>query len=87
MKKHANFKMPPLFRKEKDMINIVNNPEKLKKLAEVVAKAHSTSENLKKFDDIIGWFGYVSQLLPNDFKKKEEFVFKLEELVNEYSNE
>lgn len=79
--------MQPLFRRERDMLSIVNNPEKLKKLAEIVNQASKTSENLKKCDDLKGWFAYTTQLLPETFKKREEFISKLSELINEYNNE
>lgn len=87
MKKKKPIVLPPIFRKEKDMIGIVNNPEKLKKLAEAVAQAHATSENLKKCTDMRAWLAYTIQLLPDSFEQKDEFILKLNELINEYCNE
>ena len=41
------FKMPPLFRKEKDLFNIANDPKKLKALKEVVDQAAKVNEHFK----------------------------------------
>lgn len=87
MKKKKPIVLPPLFRKERDMMGIVNNPEKLKKLADVVAQAQTTVDNLKKCDDLRSWMAYTIQLLPQTFEKREEFITKLSELVDEYCNE
>ena len=87
MKKRKPFVMQPLFRREKDMLGIVNDPTKLRKLAEAVAQAKATSENLKKCEDLQGWFAYTTQLLPENFTQKDEFILKLSELINDYSNE
>lgn len=87
MKKRKPVVMQPLFRREKDMLGIVNDPTKLKKLAEAVAQARATTENLKKCEDLKAWFAYTSELLPADFAQKDEFILKLGELINDYSNE
>jgi len=80
------FKMPPLFRKEKDLFNIANDPKKLKALKEVVDQAAKVNEHFKKFNNINEWYSYVGTLIPN-FEKKNEFTEKLEALVYEYYNE
>ena len=43
--------MPPLFKKDRDMLSIINSPEKMKALKEVVDQAAKVSENLKHFKD------------------------------------
>ena len=83
--KHT-YKMPPLFRKEKDLFNIANDPKKLKALKEVVDQAAKVNEHFKKFNNINEWYSYVETLIPN-FAKKNEFTEKLEALVYEYNDE
>ena len=80
------FKMPPLFKKEKDLFGIVNDPKKLKALKEVVDQAAKVNEHLKEFKNIHEWLAYVTTLIPN-FEKKNEFTEKLEALVYEYYDE
>lgn len=83
--KHT-YKMPPLFKKEKDLFGIVNDPKKLKALKEVVDQAAKVNEHFKKFNNINEWYSYVETLIPN-FEKKNEFTEKLEALVYEYNDE
>ena len=82
----SSFKIPPLFKKEKEFYSIVNNPTKFKALMEVVDKAAQVNEHFKNFKSVQEWSFYVETLLP-EFDKKEEFINKLEELVDEYSDE
>lgn len=86
MKKKKSIVMPPLFRKEKDMMGIVNNPDKLKALAEIVAQANKVTDTIKECKDMTTWHSYVVSLVPQ-FEKREEFITKLNELVNEYCDE
>lgn len=83
--KHT-YKLPPLFKKEKDLFNIANDPKKLKALKEVVDQAAKIGDNFKKFKDIHEWYCYVETLIPN-FENKTEFTEKLEALVYEYYDE
>lgn len=83
--KHT-YKMPPLFKKEKDFYSIVNNPKKLQALKEVVDQASKVNSHLKDFKNVYEWFCFVETLIPN-FEQKTEFIEKLEALVNEYHNE
>lgn len=82
----SSFKMPPLFRKEKDFYSIVNDPKKLQALKAVVDQAAKVNDNFKHFKTIFEWYAYVETILP-DFEKKKEFTEKLEKLIYEYSNE
>ena len=81
-----NFKMPPLFKKEKDLFSIANDPKKLNALKEVVEQAAKINENFKKFKNIHEWYCYVETLIPN-FEKKTEFTEKLKALIYEYYDE
>lgn len=83
--KHS-YKMPPLFKKEKDFYGIVNDPKKLKALKEVVEQAAKVNDNLKNFKNLHEWYCFVETLIPN-FEQKTEFTKKLEALVYEYYNE
>ena len=83
--KHT-YKLPPLFKKEKDFYGIVNDPKKLKALKEVVDQASKVNSHLKDFKNVYEWFCFVETLIPN-FEQKTEFTEKLEALVNEYHNE
>ena len=47
MKKPKQFSMPPLFKRDKDMLSIMNDPKKMKALKEVVDQAAKVSENIK----------------------------------------
>ena len=80
------FKMPPLFKKEKDLFSIANDPKKLNALKEVIDKATKINENFKKFKNIHEWYCYIETLIPN-FEKKKEFTEKLEALIYEYYDE
>lgn len=86
MKKQKQFKMPPLFKKDRDMLSIINSPEKMKALKEVVDQAAKVSENLKHFKDLQTWYAYVITILP-DFENMSNFKNQLETLINEYCNE
>lgn len=78
--------MPPLFKKDRDMLSIINSPEKMKALKEVVDQAAKVSENLKHFKDLRTWYAYVITILP-DFENMSNFKNQLETLINEYCNE
>lgn len=78
--------MPPLFKKDRDMLSIINSPEKMKALKEVVDQAAKVSENLKHFKDLQTWYAYVITILP-DFENMSNFKNQLETLINEYCNE
>jgi len=82
----SNFKMPPLFKKEKDFYGIVNDPKKLKALKEVVDQAAKVNNNLKNPKTLHEWLAYVTTIIPN-FENKNEFTEKLEALVYEYNDE
>lgn len=86
MKKHKPFKIQPLFRRDKDLLSIMNDPTKLAVLKEVVDSAKTVSENMKKPKTLESWYAAVVQQIP-EISKKQEFTQKLEELVYEYSNE
>ena len=86
MKKPKQFKMPPLFKKDRDMMSIINNPAKMQALKEVVDQAAKVTENLKHFKDLQTWYAYVITILP-DFENSSNFKNQLETLINEYCNE
>jgi len=86
MKKPKTFNMPPLFKRDKDMLSIINDPKKFQALKDVVDQAAKVSENLKHFKDLQTWYAYVITILP-DFENSSNFKNQLETLVNEYCNE
>lgn len=86
MKKPKQFSMPPLFKRDKDMLSIMNDPKKMKALKDVIDQAAKVSENLKHFKDLYTWYAYVITILP-DFENSSNFKNQLETLINEYCNE
>ena len=85
-KKHKPFKIPPLFKRDKDLLSIVNNPKKLAALRDIVDTAAEVSEKIETCKTLQEWFSIAEARLP-DFANKTEFTQKLEKLVYEYSNE
>jgi hypothetical protein len=80
------FKMPPMFKRDKDLLSIANDPKKFNALKAVIDQAAKMNENFKHFKNIHEWYCYVETLIP-EFEKKTEFTKKLEELVYEYYDE
>lgn len=78
--------MQPLFRRDKDLLSIINNPTKMAALKQVVDSAKTVSENMKKPNTLESWFASVCQQIP-EISNKQEFTQKLEKLVYEYSDE
>lgn len=85
-KKHKPFNIPPLFKRDKDLLSIANDPKKFAALKEVVDSAVKVSEKLETCKTLQEWFAIAETKLP-DFANKTEFTKKLEKLVYEYSNE
>ncbi len=86
MKKPKQFNMPPLFKRDKDLLSIINDQKKLNALKGVIDQAAKVSENLKHFKDLHTWYAYVITILP-DFENSSNFKTQLETLINEYCNE
>lgn len=84
--KKKTFKLPPLFKKEKEFLSIANNPQKLNELKNIVNQAVKINEKFKSFKTLFEWYAYCETLIP-EFEKKSEFTKKLEELIYEYTNE
>lgn len=85
-KKHKVFKIPPLFKSDRDLLSIANDPKKFAALRDVIDKAAGISEKFKQCKTLSEWLSVVVGLLP-EFEKKSEFVQKLETLAYEYNNE
>ena len=85
-KKHKPFKIPPLFKRDRDILSIANDQKKFAALKEVIDSATKVSEKLETCKTLEEWFAIVETKLP-DFANKTEFTKKLEKLVYEYSNE
>lgn len=85
-KKHKPFKIPPLFKRDRDLLSIANDPKKFTALKEVIDSAVKISENLETCKTLQEWLAVAETKLP-DFTNKNEFTKKLENLVYEYSNE
>lgn len=86
MRKHKPIKMPPLFKRDKDLLSIINNPTKMAALKSVVDSAKTVSENMKKPKTLESWLDVVRVQIP-EISNKQEFTQKLERLVYEYSDE
>lgn len=85
-KKQKTFNLPPLFRRDRDILALANNPKKFAAFKDVIDTAAKVSENMQSCKTLKEWFAFVETKLP-DFTNKEEFTQKLESLVYEYSNE
>lgn len=86
MKKHKIIKCQPLFNKEKEYLKIINNPNKLNQLKELVNNAVNIKSKVEQPKTLNDWFIYVLTILPK-FEKELEFTEKLKGLINDYSNE
>lgn len=78
--------MPPLFKSERDLLDIANNPKKLSALRDVVDSATRVFDNSKPCKTLDEWFA-VSEVRIPEFQGREKFVEALGNLINEYSNE
>lgn len=86
MKKQKPKKMQPLFNREKTIDTLIRDPKKFTELKKIMDKAYDVTERMQASKDLLGWQAYVVTLVP-EFSKKQEFLTKLDELVNEYYNE
>lgn len=86
MKKHKSIKIQPIFKKEKEYLKVINNPKKMAELKELMETISSTTEKMTQPTNLSNWLMYVTSILPK-FEKETEFLEKLGELVNEYSDE
>lgn len=85
MKKHKPFKMQPLFRRDKDLLAIINSKDgldKVKELAQITNNMQKTVSIAAK--DLIEWQDKACALLPNDFKQNKQFLTELSNLVARY---
>lgn len=85
MKKHKTFKMQPLFRRDKDLLAIINSKDgldKVKELAQITNNMQKTVSIAAK--DLIEWQDKACALLPNDFKQNKQFLTELSNLVARY---
>ena len=85
MKKHKTFKMQPLFRRDKDLLAIINSKDgldKVKELAQITNNMQKTVSIAAK--DLIEWQDKACALLPNDFKQNKQFLTELSKLVARY---
>lgn len=85
MKKHKPFKMQPLFRRDKDLLALINSKDgldKIKELAQITNSMQKTVDVAAK--DLIEWQNKVCALLPNDYKQNKQFLIELSDLVARY---
>lgn len=78
--------MPPLFKRDRDLLSIINDPSKMAALKNVVDSAKTVSENMKAPTTLEAWLESVRPQIP-EISNKQEFTQKLETLVYEYSDE
>lgn len=86
MKKHKSIKLQPLFKKEKEYLKIINNPKKMAELKDLADNINLSTNKITQPTNLNDWLIYVTSILPK-FEKETEFLEKLGELVNEYSDE
>ena len=56
------FKMPPMFKRDKDLLSIANDPKKFNALKAVIDQATKMNENFKHFKNIHEWYCYVASI-------------------------
>lgn len=92
MKKKKVLQSPNLqhmFRREKDLLSIINNPKKMEAVLELGRAANKLERNLTATESLDEWTMKVLQLLPANMtsEEKEDFGAKLMEFVNGYRSE
>jgi hypothetical protein len=87
MKKHK-FPNPPQLipNKKKEMLKIVQDPEAMKRVMELINSSNNLFEKSKtvKATTMIDWVERAIAILPDDLEQRASFCAKLKELVDNF---
>jgi len=87
MKKHK-FPNPPqlISNKKKEMLKIVQDPEAMKRVMELINSSSNLFEKTKtiKAVSMIDWVERAISILPEDMEQQDSFCSKLRELVDNF---
>lgn len=87
MKKHK-FPNPPQLipNKKKEMLKIVQDPEAMKRVMELINSSNNLFEKSKtvKATTMIDWVERAIAILPDDLEQRSSFCAKLKELVDNF---
>ena len=88
MKKKKSFPTPPqlLPNKKKEMLKIIQNPEAMKRVLELIKSSSDLFDKSKtvKACSILDWYERAIQILPDDMEQRDSFCDKLKELIDNY---
>jgi len=86
--KKSKFATPPqlLPNKKKEMLKIIQNPEAMKRVLELINSSSNLFEKSKtvKASSMIDWVERAISILPDDMEQRDSFCVKLRELVDNY---
>lgn len=77
--------MQPLFKREKDLLSLLNSKDgldKIKEFAQITSKIEQNCNTAAK--DLIDWQSKACALLPDNYKANKEFLTDLSNLVAKY---
>lgn len=87
MKKHK-FPNPPQLipNKKKEMLKIVQDPEAMKRVMELINSSNNLFEKSKtiKAVSMIDWVERAINILPDEMEQRDSFCSKLRELVDNF---
>lgn len=87
MKKHK-FPNPPQLipNKKKEMLKIVQDPEAMKRVMELINSSNNLFEKSKtvKATTMIDWVERAIAILPDDLEQRDSFCAKLKEFVDNF---
>lgn len=87
MKKKKSFPTPQLLpNKKKEMLKIIQDPEAMKRVFELINSSSNLFEKSKtvKAVTMLDWYERVIQILPEDLEQRDSFCNKLKELIDNY---
>lgn len=89
--KKKSFPTPPQFlpNKKKEMLKIIQDPEAMKRVFELINSSSNLFEKSKtvKAVTMLDWYERVIQILPEDMEQRDSFCDKLKELIDNYGVE
>lgn len=87
MKKRRQFKLQPIFKKDKDVAKLLTQKdclEKLTQFANITEKIQNNVNTIAK--DLYDWQMKVCAILPEKFKNNQKLITEISEMVVRYEN-
>lgn len=72
--------------KQKEILEIVNDPKKMQAVLELGRAAANVQLEISKSKSLKEWADKVIMLLPKNIDLDDDFIFKFKEFINEYTN-